>query len=262
MLSALVGLALTPVVYKIPDASPVLYNVQLGFTGYLPVLGGTDGSVEAHLQLTVQGLKADQPTQAKASTDLTDFKAKFNGANLPFTLDNVKQYFPKNTVTLTPQGKVLSNDAPDVQLDFRLPGLDVKRIPDITYLAVEFPEAGIEQGKSWTYTKAFGDSDVSYIVTPTLVNASEIDMDVKLSQTYETLEDEAKKIVKDPKDAAASVKTSVNGAGKVVFDRKLGLIKTVDITADAASHVTDLQSKAETDRNLQTKLVVNLQPPK
>lgn len=253
----LIGLSLLPVSYKFPENPPTQYGIGLKFDGYLPLLGGTEGTAEVKLGLSVQG-GSSEGGNFKAISDLTDMSLTFKGQKLPFTVDDVKKYFPKNTVTLTPEGKILTNDAPDIALPVRLPGLDVKRFPDITFLAVEFPQTGVEENKAWSYQKSFGDSTVNYDVTPTAVTGSKIEMDVKLSQSYSTLEDEAHSLVKDQKDAAYSVKTDVKGSGKVVFDPGQGLIRSVNIVADSNDVVTDLQSKKETRRKLKTTLTVAL----
>lgn len=257
LVPVLLGLSLLPVTYKFPEARPAQYQIGLKFDGYLPLLGGNEGTAEVKLGLSVQGGPAEGGN-SKAVSDLTDMGLTFNGQKLPFTVDDLKKYFPKNTVTLTAEGKILTNDAPDLTLPVRLPGLDVKRFPDITFLAVEFPQTGVEEGKSWSYQKAFGDSTVNFDVVPTKVGDDKVEMTLKLSQKYTTLEDEAHSLVKDQKDAAYTVVTDVSGTGKVVFDRTVGLIRSLNIVADSTDLVTDLQSKKETHRKLKTTLTVAL----
>ena len=38
------------------------------------------------------------------------------------------------------------SDAPNVKLPVRLPGLDVKRFPDITYVPIQFPDRELKTG--------------------------------------------------------------------------------------------------------------------
>ncbi|HZH98926.1 MAG TPA: hypothetical protein VEX38_08135 [Fimbriimonadaceae bacterium] len=259
MLALIAAVALTPVAYNFPVSKPVNYSVEIGFKGFIPVLGGNEGSADVKMQVQVKGLDPDDKGRPRTQSDLTDMKIVFNGATLPFGLDNVKQFFPRNTLVITPQGKIVETDAPAIDLPVRLPGFDAKRFPDITYLPIEFPEEGIEEGKAFTYSKAFGDSAVSYEVLPTSIKADTIDLTVKMSQTYTTFEDEAANVLKSDKDAVSRVETEVKGEGKAVFDRKLNLIRSGDVTADAVSTVFDLTAKTATKRKLKTTLKVRLE---
>jgi len=70
-------------------------------------------------------------------------------------------------------------------------------------------------GKAFTYSRAFGRSEVKYTPPPpTVVNESEIDLDLQMSQTYSNLEDEAHNLVKDEKDAIASVTNESGWQGR------------------------------------------------
>ena len=242
-------IALTPIAYNIPSR-PAPYKVEVHFNGYIPILGGMQGKVDLNVGITVKSADPDNGNP-RAVTDLTDLKIILNDATLPFGKDEVEKYFP-NTVTMTPQGKVLKNDAPDLNLPVQLPGLDIKRFPDITFLPVEFPADGIEQGKPFSYSREFGNSAVNYTVTPTSIDDNQVSLDLKLNQDYTNQEDDARNVAKDPKDAVAEVKTHMQGTGKVVFDRHLGLVKSMHLDADAASVVTDLKTKATSSRDLKT----------
>jgi hypothetical protein len=259
MLALLAAAALTPVAYNFPIDKPLTYSVEIGFKGFIPVLGGNEGTSDIKMAVQVKGISPDSQGRARVQSDLTDMKIAFNGATLPFGLDNVKQFFPRNTLVITPQGKILETDAKEIDLPVRLPGFDAKRFPDITYLPVQFPEEGVEVGKAFTFTKEFGDSDVSYEVVPTSIKDDAIELDIKMKQIYTVLEDESANVLKNDKDAVARVQTVVNGSGKAVFDRKLGLIRTGDVTALAESTVVDIASKKETKRKLETKLKVRLE---
>jgi len=256
MISLIAALVLTPVSYNL-DGKTVNYELGLGFDGFVPVLGGNIAKVDVTVGIVVKGQSPDADGNPKATSDVSSLKVVYNDAVLPFNEDNVRKYFP-NTATFNPQGKVLKNDAPQIDLPIQLPGLDVKRFPDITFLAVEFPPEGIEVGKAFSYTRTFGSSEVAYTATPTVINDGEVDLDLHMSQAYNNQEDEAHNIVKDEKDAVASVATKVDGKGAVVFDRKIGLIRSVDLAATADSIVTDLKTKVETTRNLKTTLRVKL----
>ncbi len=254
----LTALGLMPIAYGFGPTTKLNYSVDVDFNGYIPILGGQEGKVEVKMPIRVDGL-APEGVNQQASGEITDFKIVFNGAPLPFTLDSVKEYFPKNTVSFSPLGKIVKNNAPNIDVPVKLPGLDTKRFPDITYLPVEFPEEGIEVGKKWSFSKSFGGSDVTYQCEVKSISDTEVIVDMAISQAYETFEDEAKNTQKDSKDAAYRVNTKVTGQGTATFDAKLKVIRSFKASAEALSKVTDLQSKVESDRKLTTVIDVRLQ---
>jgi hypothetical protein len=250
MLSVLVAVALTPIVYSFPKEAKVGYDVDFSFSGFIPVMGGLEGDAKVKLGFEVGAADQDKDGNARTTCELKAFKLTINDAEIPYGLQEVAKFFPKNTVTMTPQGKVLKTDVPDVKLPVRLPGLDVKRFPDVSFLPIEFPVEGIEVGKEWTYKKAFGDSDVSFTVKATVFADDKIEMDVKLAQAYDTFEDEAKNVVADERDAISKVHTDMAGTGKVTFDRKLGIIRASLMEGKSVSRAVDLQTRVETERKL------------
>jgi hypothetical protein len=256
MLTLLALVALTPVRYSFPADKPQHYDVGVTFDGFIPLFGGQQGKVELTMDVQAQGLAADSDGHPQVVSEIKDLKLLFNGAKLPLGLDRVSTYFPRTTASLAPEGQVLKSDAPDVKVPVRLPGLDVKRFPDITYLPIQFPAEGIEEGKSFTFRKSFGDSEAVYVVTPTKITDSTINLDLTLTQHYETQEDEALNIVTDPKDAVSQVSTDVTGAGAATFDRSRSLVSDLKIQAEADSKVTDLETKKETHRKLKTLLTI------
>src|SRR5579862_2273278 len=228
--------SLTTATYHIPE-QPCAYNMDVKMNGFIPLFGLNGGTtVELRVGLKVTGLPPESDGNPRASTDVSSLKVNLNGTTLPFDKDNVSQYFP-NTVTLTPQGKVIKSNAPNIDLPVHLPGLDVRRFPDITYLAVEFPAAGVQVGTPWSYSREFGDSIVTYTVTPTSVTPDAINMSITMSQDYEEKEGDSYEAVKNPKDAVYDVKTHVQGSGTVSFDLKRGLVKKMHVDADAVGDV-------------------------
>jgi hypothetical protein len=252
-----VGLA--ALAYAFPVDKPLTYSVSLTLQG-LTVFGVDNSKAEADLVLAVQGLS---PTDQgpRLSYDLKDIEVLFNDNKIPLPPDSTKAYFPKTTITINPQGKVLKTDAPDVQLPIRLPGLDVKRFPEITFLAVEFPPDPIEVGKPWTTSKMFGDSPVTEQLTPTNVSPDKIDLDITIDQAFDSMEDAGRGIPKNPADAVAKVHTVMHGTGKATFDPVQGVLVASKIQADSISTVTDIKSNAVSTRKLHTDLDVKLNSP-
>lgn len=257
MLTLLAVIALS---YKVPS-TPIEYSMKVDFAGYIPVLGGQENAdCNVAMGFTVNSLSADKDGNPQAVFDLTAVEIKFGGAPLPFDLDSVRPYFPKNTISHTANGKILKTDAPDIQLPVRLPGLDVKRIPDITYMPIEFPADGVEVGKTFEFKKQFGDSEVSYKVTPQKLEGGTLFLDLTMSQTYETMEDEAKNVTIKPEDAASKVRTAVTGSGTVQFDVARGIVKASKVIADANSVVSGMKGEDMGKRTLKTTVEVTLKP--
>ncbi len=256
MLALLLLQTLTPVTYHFPE-QPCNYAIDIKLKGFIPLFGANEAAAELQVGLKLSAQAPDADNNPKATATLDTVKILLNGSVLPFGKETFNQYFPLN-VTLTPQGKVIKNNSPDIEMPVHLPGLDIKHVPEITYLAVEFPLEGIQQGKPWTYTRQFKDSSVTYTVTPTSTSEETANLDVSMSQDYEDQEGDSFEAVKNPKDATYNVKTHVEGKGKVVFDLKRGLIRKFHLDADAVGDVTNIETKAATTRDLKTTMDVEL----
>jgi hypothetical protein len=245
--------------YALP-AEPVAYTVEIGYKGFIPVFGGQEGTFKARLDVSVQSLSPDSEGRLRASSEVTGLKVWFNDAELPFGVETIQNYFPRTTIRHTANGKILDTDAPNVTVPVRLPGLDVKRFPDISYMPVEFPAEPLEPEKSWTFRKRFGDSDVVYTATPTAIDAQQIVLKLSAEQEYEVLEDEAKQVVADESAAAARVKTRLTADGVATFDRSRGLLLKLSLQGLAVSEVKELKSGQATKRELKSTLDVEAKP--
>ncbi|MBS1718622.1 MAG: hypothetical protein JSS72_12920 [Armatimonadetes bacterium] len=248
----------TPISYILPQDHAVPYEVKIQCDGYIPILGGQEGTVAVTMGVKAQGLPKDSDGNEQASIDLTALKVVFNGADLPFNAENARPYFPKTTVSLTPEGKVTKNNAPNVNLPVKLPGLDPRRFPEITFVPVEFPVGGVSEGQEWTYKKAFGDTDVTYKLKATKVSNNSVTVEIKLAQEYDVIEDDSHNLAMDPKDKAYDVHTVLNGTGEASFDRKLNLVSLVSMEAVANSTVVDIKSKESTSRKMTTHITTRI----
>jgi hypothetical protein len=259
MLALLAAASVVKLAYSFPPDVKRVYDVKTSFEGFIPILGGHEGKVAVDLVVTAKGLAPSADGLSQVLSTLDDIKVAVDDAPLPIvTLESAQEFFPPTTVSINPFGATLKTDAKETDIPVKLPGLDSKRFPDITYLPLQLPEEGAEAGKPYSFKKAFGDSDVSYTVTPTAVSDETVEMNVVLTQSYEVLENEGLEVVKDPKDAYATVKTEMKGKGSAVFDRKLGLFRTVSITADAVSKVVTIEKKKQSERKLKSILTIKL----
>lgn len=241
--------------YIFASATPVQYDVDVTFTGFLPVLGGKDGSAKAVMSVEVTGLSPDPEGNPRATSEIKALTMSLNGGTLPLGPKSIAMFFPKTTISFTPEGKIVKTSAPNVKLPVRLPGLDAKRFPDITYLPLEFPKEGIELGKVFTFKKAFGDSDVNYEVTPTKIEGNTVTFDLKVAQSYVSFEDaSANPTTQD--QAVAKVTTQVTGSGKAQFNVVPTALIELQMTADASSVVENLSDHSTKNRRLKTVLKV------
>jgi hypothetical protein len=253
MVLTLIALA----VYSIPSGTRVQYDVDVAFNGYLPVMGGRTAKADVAMSVEVVGLSPSPTGALRASSDITTLKLTYNGAVMPFGASSVQEFYPKATIEYSPQGKLLKTDVPDRKILFRMPGLDPKRLQDITYLPIEFPPEGFEENKPFTFRKLFGDSEVEYKVTPGKIDGDKVTLNIKLSQSYTSFEDENRN-ESDEASAAGKVTTDVSGEGVALFDLKRGLIENLNIEATAKGHVINLKTQNSTDRQLKTILKVTL----
>lgn len=236
--------------YTFPVNHTDNYELKVNFDGYVPVLGGIDGKVDVNLKMAVTGLEPKGDHPVRVSSDLTEAIIKIDDEKLPFNAENLKQFFPKNTISATALGEIKENDAPNLNLPVKLPGLDVKRIPEISYMPVQFP-AAMEEGKSFIYKKPFGESEVEYEMTPKM-DGNILRLTVKMKQSYGFMEDESFNKVDAKTDAKFEIATNVTGTGTIDFDTSKGRLISSKIVADAASVVTEIKTTKKTNRKLRT----------
>lgn len=260
MTSALALLTLVPVAYALGPSQKLDYDVKVRFDGFIPIFGGRVAKVDVSMLVGVEGLPADE-MQRKAASEIKAVEIRLDGGKLPLTLESVQQYFPRTTVRFTPEGKIVESDAPDTQLPVRLPGLHVKRFPDITYLPIEFPTDGVEVGKEWTYSKPFGDSVVEYRCKPTAIDDASVTLEVGVRQSYTTFENEALEVLPDEKEAAYKVETKLQGQGTAVFDLKKGVLRHLKVEADALGEVVEIATKKASQRKLKTIIETSIAKP-
>jgi hypothetical protein len=244
-------LAAAALVYGFPVGKPLDYRLEVGLEGLIPVLGGEQATALVDLTLRVEGLPPEGGLQ-RARSEILEAAISFNGAPLPVGVEAVRELFPKSTISHTPRGEIVATGATGVQLPVRLPGLDVRRFPDISFMPVVFPEGPVQIGGSWTFRKAFGDSDATFVCTLTKDDGESATIGLKIEQTYETLEDAAMQIVAGVEDATARVRTEVKGEGEAVFDRTLGVFRSSRIVSTATSAVTCIADGTVTERRLTT----------
>lgn len=244
--------------YSFPAETPIRYQVKVRFEGYIQLFGGKDTDVDVNMLVRAQGAAADSDGNPQVVSEIEEAKIAMNGAELPFDKSALLKFFPKTTISMSPFGRVLKTDAPDKPLPVKLPALHPQRFPDITYLPIEFPPVGVEVGKEFMFKKQFGDSDVTFRVTPKTISDERAEMDVHMEQTYVQFEDRFGNVVPEKDNPATKVATQVSGDGTATFDRKIGVVSKLMMVANAQSKVVNLTSSAESERKLKTTLSVEV----
>jgi hypothetical protein len=251
LIPLLTSLVLT---YAFPPGRAVQYDMSVRFQGYVQVFGGKDADIELQMIVEATGQEPDGEGRLQASSEIKSVAMRVNGADMPIEPKNITRFFPRTTISYTPEGKVLKTDAPETKLPVKLPALDPKRFPDISYLPVEFPTGGIEQGKTFEFSKAFGDSQVVFKVTPVAIAEATVNLELRMTQEYSQFEDR----FGNPVEAKPAIKvvTRVTGEGVGAFDRRRGIMAKLQVVANAASVATDLGSGKTSERKLKTTLSV------
>lgn len=257
MTTLLVAGLLFKTVYAFTPDTKLTYDVSVNFNGFLPLFGGNEGTVDVKMGVDVAGQAPDNGN-LKATSEIKEFEVAFNGAKLPLAVENVNEFFPKTTITLEPTGKILTNDAPDKKLPVRLPGLDVKRFPDITYVPIELPADGLAEGTAWTFTRDFGGTPINYSCKAASRADAVWKIDVKLEQKYTVLESPSLEVVTKTEDAVNEVTTTMTGEGVVEFDAGLGRVAAATMTNTAVSEAKSLKSGDVKKRSLVTKYTIKL----
>ncbi|MCW5942183.1 MAG: hypothetical protein KIS66_08120 [Fimbriimonadaceae bacterium] len=250
MIAVICAAILAPATYRFDAGATVRYDVEVAFSGYVPVLGGTEGNVEVKMAVEVRGLDPDDQGRPRAVSEIRDFGLFFNEAKMPLGLTNVTDFFPKTTVSYDPSGRVLRSDAPKKNLPVKLPGLEQDRFPEITYLPLELPTGGLEAGTTWSFERKFGNSPIRYEAKATSVTDKQATIDVTIVQEYEVLEDAARNVVEKVDDAEARVSTRLTGKGTGVFDLDRGSFRKLEVASTAIGKVINLKSKATSERRL------------
>lgn len=262
MVWALLAAAATVFAYKLPAGAEWEYDFTASFQGFIPVLGGHEGRVNVEMAITVEGLASTAPESFRASSEVESFKIFFNDASLPLTVENIREYFPKTTIVAKTSGKVTTTDAPDKKLPVRLPGLDVKRFPEISFLPIEFPSSPLEPNGEWTFTRDFSGSPIVYQCKVTALQGSRATIEVKLRQSLTVWESETLEVVESQSEAARKVETELTGGGTVIFDTGAGAAIEVHLSGVAVSQVLDLATQVKSERKLASELRVKLRAPK
>ena len=245
----MLGLLVT-LTYRFPVSQQVIYQADMKFDGFLPILGVGQGKAEVRGTFAVVG-KSDN----SASVTLTAFEITFNSEKIPIDLDDARKYVPGGTFTYTPAGSVSAWDAPMVTAPIRVPGLDLKHLPEVLFLPMPFPTVSPEEGETFTFSMPLSGGTSKYVVTRGPGAADAVAFTLNVHQNYGDFEDDANQVVAE-RDAALRVDTDVVGTGTGLFNLALGRFTKFTIDDVATSTATDVQTKKISTRKLTRHLEV------
>ncbi|MBS1713976.1 MAG: hypothetical protein JST30_06530 [Armatimonadetes bacterium] len=256
MFGVVVAIPLFALAYGFGPGTKLTYDANVTFEGFLPLMGGNEGKVDVKMAVAVAGA---EPVEGylKSTSEIKEFDVSFNDAKLPLDLSNVTELFPKTTITLAPTGRIATTDAPDKKLPVRLPGLDVKHFPDVTYVPIELPSHP-EAGVKWTFAREFGSAPIDYECELGEKTGDLQRVKVKLKQSYRDFESKALETVKEESDAEWDVTTTMNGEGWVDFDTVRGAVSQFEIKNTAIGQAKNLKTGKTSERKLVTKYVIKL----
>jgi hypothetical protein len=230
------------------------YDVTVNLDGYLPILGGRQGKVKVEMSVGVAGRPLDENGNAQVLAQVDRFKLSLDGSVLPFGSKSIQSFFPPNLVSLLPTGQIVRTDAKALSMPVRLPGLDSRQLPAISFLPICFPPEGVEVGKSYTFVRRFGSSDATYEVTPLSLSDGSCSFSLVIHQSETTYEDSSHNPLPTRDSASFEVLTNVEGKGMVEFDRVRGLVSSTKIDVVSKGSVLELKSGLKSERELGTYL--------
>jgi hypothetical protein len=202
---------------------PVVYSIRVNLAGALPLMSGDDKRAEVSMSFRTQASGSGAKRGIKFQLATFSLGLHDSGTNsfqpLPVDLGAAREYFPETTVESSALGE-LGNVTPKAKRSpFRLPGIDTESLPALTFLALQFPEGGIEQGKPWSYTRQLLGDKTNYTATYNGSEKAGERFDLKLIQEGEV--------------------AKVEGQGSVWFDAPVGKIIKGELKATVTTGTAD-----------------------
>lgn len=228
------------------------FDVNVKLKGWIPLFGGREGEANVDLIVKATGVDAKEAGDQAVLSEITSMKATAFGSTLPLNTNNVEQFFPKSTAQFRANGKVLSNDAPDIKLPVKLPGLDSKRLAEISYLPLELPSGS----ETYSFERNFSGVLVKYSVKSLGVVDGIASFDIKLSQSETGFEDNFGNAT-EQKEGIYATESTLVGSGSATWNLKRALFTKVQITSVNTTNLKPLKpNKKAKSRILETQLTI------
>lgn len=233
------------------------FALEVKLNGWIPLFGGREGEAVVKMNVKVTGVEPKQKGNQAALATITELDGQAFGAALPISTKNIDQFFPPATSQFKSNGEVLETDAPNVKLPIRLPGLDSKRLPEISYLPIVLNQ----KEEKYTFERAFGESKMKYEVQVLGEAGGQVKYKIVISQKAETYEDNFGNEVEASK-GIYKVESNLSGDGTATFDLEKSVFLMTKITYTNKSNLTPIKpGKQPKSRSLTTQLTVEHKKP-
>jgi hypothetical protein len=241
--------------YLIAPGTTNTYWVEVGFEGWIPMFGGREGKASAKFVVTATGMAPSKAGNHVVEAEITEIEARAFDSVLPLNKNNVSQFFPKAQVEFKSNGEVMLNTAPAVKMPVRLPGLDSRRLPEISYLPLQLPSVEPKDGSVYEFTREFDGVPLRYVVTTEKVNLEIITFKIALEQKTSGFED-AYGNPSDEKNAKRKLAGVLSGSGIAQFNRALSRFDYVIVKNETTTTFIPIGKGKEGVRTLKTTLKI------
>lgn len=241
--------------YNFPVGSEAKFNVKVQFDGFVPLFGGKVGKVDVDMVVRATGVASKKSDLQSVDSEIIDLKAVAFGSTLPLNKNNIGQFYPRAIAIVETNGTVMQNDAPAVMMPVKLPGLDSRRLPEISYVPLVINYEAALAGKPYEFVRTFNGSSMKYRVIPTVQNEQKEAFDIELSQVSSGFEDAYGNPVAE-EVAKSKIKTVLTGKGKAVFNFEKRMFDHVVVETTGDSDVTNIKTGKTSQRSLKTTLTI------
>lgn len=242
-------------VYEYKDGIQAKFNIKVQLEGYIPLFGGRNGNADVDMVVLAKGMASDSRDIQSVESEVVDIKATAFGSMLPLTKKNIEQFYPKGTATFTTGGAVKSNTVKEQAMQVKLPGLDSRRLPEISYIPLVLDWDAIQMDKDYSFERTFNDVPMKYTVTPGKRGTSSRNLDIQVVQNIDGFED-AYGNPSEESAAKSKVRTVLTGKGTAIFDFMTHTFDKVVIETNAESEVIIIKTGKSATRKLKTTLTI------
>jgi hypothetical protein len=246
----------TLLAYAFIVGTPVSFDVNVAFEGWIPIFGGREGKATVNLTVVAKALGPNEIESFIPKIDAEAF-----GVQLPLNSTNVDQFFPKAIAEFDATGAVVKNSAPAIKMPAKLPGLDSQRLPEISFLPLALPKAEIKEGETYTFTRSYSGQEFKYIATLVSQNKSGADLTIKLVSTRDGFEDAYGNTLESAKGAKKKSRSDLIGTGSAHFSKTLGSFDKVEVETTETTTTEPLAGGKQTVKKLKTTLKIKRQTP-
>ncbi len=241
--------------YDFPVGSEVKFNVKIEFDGFIPLFGGKVGKTDVDMVVRALGVESKKSGLQTVDSEIIELKAVAFGSTLPLNKNNIGQFFPRAKAVIGSNGAVAENDAPEVMMPVKLPGLDSRRLPEISYVPLVINLDAASSGKPYEFTRSFNGAPMKYKVTPTVQNETTEAFDIEINQDSNGFEDAYGNPTSEAL-AKTKTKTVLTGKGKATFNLVKRLFDKVVVETAGETEVTNIKTGKTLKRSLKTTLII------